>query len=248
MENNISDKNNKNRMQEVYRNFRLLLRKSEWLKIGMTLFILAALPTFVFVLQKTLSYKSKASSTPLTLYFSPDTTALSSETTVRVMVNTSGNLLTFSALEIRFNSDLIQLSSTITPTSLFNAIGVTSQADANVTGKIDLVFGLAPDKLVNAPTGTFELANFKITPNAAVSNLDTYLSWLDTQIQIVDANGNAVAATAQPLKLTINPIAQSVTNAARSPSTVPSLTPLDGSITTSTPIPRGKGSSNKKPR
>ena len=129
-------------------------------------------------------------------------------------------------------------------------------ANANSTGRAEIVLGLSPGD--PAPVGIFELAQFSVTSISTVNNDATALLLDNTDIQIVDLTPVALAGNIAPANLTLNPVLPTATStptetppppatstptvAVGSPSPTPdpgqpTLTPTDIPIPTSTSAP-----------
>lgn len=223
-------------LRDIYWKIKVRSPKNTLKNITAILVILRALPVFVVLAEKVPSYRSKAALNPASLYINPASANSPPETTASLMVNTSGNSLAFSAIEIRFDPSVLQISSEVTTSSFFNPISVTSQSDANLSGKIDVVLGLSPQNTVNPPSGSFGLARFNILPKNSTPS-PAYINWFPTQIQLVDINGNIIPNSTTPMTLSLNPATPTLIS-----SPISSVTP-----TKAVSQAKGKGS-NKDPR
>ncbi|MBI1863646.1 hypothetical protein HYS03_00305 [Candidatus Woesebacteria bacterium] len=142
-----------------------LKRGSRFQKALVLIVVLVALPFTLYEVFQSAKYLSKALINPVSLSFLPSSVSLPPDGTLRLMMDAKTYKIGFVKVEIDFDNSKVNLASEVIPTTtLKKVISLTSLANANATGKIVAILGIDPNDVANAPTGAFELANFKITP------------------------------------------------------------------------------------
>jgi|GEM_PF-2508712 len=195
-------------------------------------------------------WRSKAALGTATLRVVPATGSLSSSKLYQIWL-TVDKPVAFAHVEVMFNPDLIKLSQNLTLTnSVLNRVVVqTSIAEANMAGKFVIAIGLDPQQKTNAPTGSFKLADFYLTPNAALQGqIATVAFGGSSGVTDLDAGIMTIIPLDATVTLILDPTPTPtpiVTQPVVSPTNTPSIRPTNTPTVRLTPTPRGQRSTPK---
>jgi len=160
------------------------------------------------------------------IYFSPSQVSVPPEATLNLMFDSRVSQLGFARVELAFDQTKIALTKEIVTTTLLKTgIVKTSLDEANTTGKILLVLGLAPADRATPPTGTFVFAQLSFSPKTLEPNQSATLSFTSSGIQLVDINGALASFTGEAATIFLN-------------STTPTTTPTPTLSPTGIPTPK----------
>ena len=195
----------------------------------------------IFALQLNFDLRSKASNDEIQkktdttlqaqrrqvrLYFSPSQVSVPPEATLNLMFDSRASQIGFARIELAFDQSKITLTKSIVTTPLLKTgVTVTSMEEANATGKILLVLGLAPVDRATPPTGTFEFAQLSFSPKTPDPNQSATLSFTSSGIQLVDINGAPASFTGETATIFVN-------------STTPTIAPTPTLSPTEIPTPK----------
>lgn len=147
---------------------------------------LSIFSTAVSINNKNQNIVPRASNVPVTLFLSPESLTLATQTSISFMVNASTSQLGFIKAELIYDETKINISNT-TINGKFRQI-VKQTTDPNIGGRQIFVLGLDPSEKNNAPTGVFELARFTIS-RVGNSGDRTFLQFDPDHTQLVNING-----------------------------------------------------------
>jgi outer membrane biosynthesis protein TonB len=159
----------------------------------------------------------------------PATLSLPPNGALQVWATTDGPLA-FVNVEVTFDPTVVKLSSeaALTTSAWGRVIKQTTMAEANATGKLDLVVGLDPAHVQTPPNGTFQIATLQFGANTTNSNVTTTVAVASAPSQLVVIDTTVFTLTTIGSTITVNPL----------PTPTPTLTPMPTTIPpTSTPIP-----------
>ncbi len=113
----------------------------------------------------------------------------------------------FVNVQLTFNPAVVKLTAeiTLTTSAWGRVIKQTTMADANASGKIDLVIGLDPTHVQTPPNGTFQLATLQFGANTTNPNVTTtVVASASSQLAAVDAT--VFTLTSVGSTITVNPL------------------------------------------
>lgn len=157
------------------------------------------------------------------LFFQTNSLILPPDADLTVVTN-SGGPVGFAKVELSFDPSVVKLVSEIdtSVSPLKKVVKISTMAEANSTGKITVVLGLDPSSLANPPSGSLQLAKFRISSNTLSSNISSSIIFSTTNSQIVNLDQTFFTLTATNLSVLVNPVATSTPN----PTTQATITPV----------------------
>jgi hypothetical protein len=165
------------------------------------------------------------------LFFEASSNELPPNSNVRLMIDSGVEQVAFARIVFSFDPAAINLSDEINVSGpLSNVVDVTTMADANASGLVEMDLGLPVENRDNPPSGIFEIANFNIHSVTAQINHQTAIDFSVDTIQIVDIAAENLLFDSESLVLMINP-------AAVSPTLGPTVTQTPTPVSTNTPTP-----------
>jgi outer membrane biosynthesis protein TonB len=176
------------------------------------------------------------------LSFEPTNVQLKTGTNVPVDVflDPGGAQLGFARVLINFDPALVQLGANIDLSSLppTNHIIKNTEAEANTSGVLEIVFGLKPENRGNPMTTKTKIATLYLAPKTTNTNINSVLSFLNPEMQVVDMSEVATQIDSTQTSIVINPSATpSPTPLVTPPPPMPSPTPRPTVAPTPTPTP-----------
>ncbi len=176
------------------------------LALGFILVSLISLILGVKVIKYYQSINSGAASNTANIFVQPAVATVSGTTSFQVW-STSGNPTGFAATEIGFDRTKLKLANEVdvSTSPLHRIVKVTTMADANTTGKVTLVLGLAPANVSTPPNGTFLLAKINFLPNTTNQNISTNVTVNNSATQVVGTDTANFTITSAPSTVTVNP-------------------------------------------
>lgn len=207
------------------------------------LFLLLMLPITLFAVESTLSLFSKATNTnSVNLAFSPSTLNLSTNSNIKIMMESQNGGVGFARVVYAFDNTKIKLTSEITTNPLFSTvIEKTTMAQANSNGTVKIVVALPPG--AQAPIGNFEFAAFAIDVNNANTS-PTQVSFTPTDIQVVNLTQIVLSPTVTDLNINqpdVSVTTASSISATLIPSNIPS--PSSSASPSATSVPASPSAS-----
>lgn len=174
-----------------------------------------------FLIQEKQTLTVGATTGNANLFLEPPILTLPPDGQVNLWVTTD-KPLGFVATELSFDPTLLRLSAEIVlpNTALTQVIKLTPMAEANTTGKINIVIAVKPTTLTIAPTGNFSLASLKFANKTTLTNKATVLNISTSTRQLVDLGAVPFIVTSQNANITLNPVGATPT---------PTLTPMPSS-------------------
>lgn len=224
--------------------FRSYLPKGSGVRLILLLVILLGLPAAILIVRSTIKYIPKAQVATVSLTANPASATLPPNATIRLNLNAGAERIGFVKVVLTFNQAHINLAGEITTSTRLRQnrepaadpwITKTSMANANSSGRIVLVLALDELDRTNAPTGTFEIANFPIRAVATQQNLSTQLNFTVAESQIVNTNTDALNITASGSTFNLNPAVTATPTS--TPTGTPTNTPTFTPTPTNTPTP-----------
>lgn len=181
------------------------------------------------------SLDSKAGVGQASLFFQSDSLTLPPDSDLTVIANSSGPV-GFAKVELNFDTTKVKLVSEIdvSISPLKKVVKISSMSEANLTGKIEIILGLDPSFVSNPPSGSFQVAKFRVASNTGNNNVTNSVSFNTSNSQLVNLDQTLFNLTATNLSVLINPVATATPILATTPS------PTTQVSMSSTPTPVGK--------
>lgn len=225
------------------------ISKGSLVKLIVLLIILMGLLATIVIVKKAVKLKPEAQVATVSINTTPSRVTLPPNATVRLNLNAGSEQIGFVRVVLSFNRAHINLTGEISTTSRLDQsrepatdpwITKTTMAEANSSGRIVLVLALDEADRANAPTGTFEIANFPVRAVSVQQNLSTQLNITVAESQIVNMNTQALNITSAGTTFTLNPaITNTPTNTlTNTPTNSPTNTPTSTITNTPTTAPR----------
>lgn len=193
------------RLNDLRRKLRINILRKQRLQLLILLVVLVALPVGVYLTSQIVRYRGRAQVVPVSLYIAPSNQTLPPDGNFQVMLDAGSETIGFVRIELAFDNTKINLAGEVQTTpSLATVIEKTARADANNTGNVVIVLGLATANQANPPTGVFEIANFSMTAITQNPNENTSISFNDAGIQIVDMTPQGLTFSSASSNLTLN--------------------------------------------
>lgn len=212
------------KIRDYYWKIKHLISKNNAARMLMTLGLVVLLPLEVYVAQQIFRLISKAQTPTVEISFTPSSQSLPPASTTKIMVDAKASNLAFIRISFTFDPGKVGLLQEVTLSDQFkNVITKTSMTQANSSGKVVLVAGVAPGDTV--PTGVFEFASFSIGSSTTEANASTSLTFNVSDIQIVEKSEANLLIQATDGVITLNPAAE-VT-----PSDTPTVTTVESTPT-----------------
>lgn len=197
------------KLRERLPRFGSQLSKSTRVKLALLAVIVVSVPVGVFLQQQETQFRSKAQAVPVRLFFSPAQTTTSTSVVLKLFMDAQSNQVGFTRVEFVYDQTKLALTQEVQTTSLFKTgVSKTTMAEANATGKVVIVLGLAPEDRVIPPTGVFEFAQITLQSLTSEPNLTTTINLVDG-IQLVDMQANTLTFSGENATIILNPVAQS---------------------------------------
>lgn len=177
-------------------------------KVFLVALLVLALPLAVYLVGSFKLFTSRAASAQLS--FSPSSTTLPPNSTLKVMANTGNTQLVFATFTVKFDNTKVRLSADPQITGGLKAGGVSSRDQANATGTIGATIYLCDasprvpcEPKPQAPSGLFELISI---PFEAVSGQSgtTQVTYDLSGGQFVDSNSQVFTLSSSNATLTLN--------------------------------------------
>lgn len=178
-----------------------------YLKLAGLLIILLSIPAAVFlVINGSLRFPG-AQTAQTNIFLTPAVSQIPSDDgRFNVSINSGTNPVAFVRAVISFDRNVLELTNEVTVNSpLSRVVRTSSRADANNTGRIELVLALPPENRGNPPTGTFSLADLQFRSRVATSNTPTELAVQSTDVQVVHTSGVELSKSVGSASITLNP-------------------------------------------
>lgn len=218
-----SENQNNNAGESGYVKLWYKLRSIHPLALAGLFLLVIVLPTLILLVTTRTKPNVLAAGEQTTFSFTPGDTSITSSTSTaeHLMLNAGTYQIEFVNVTLTFNQSLFNLSGEITPgTALATVIQKTSMADANSTGRINLVFGLSSANKLATPSGNFEIAQIPVIGKTTAGNQSAVLGFDLSTVQVVDKNVNALTVGSAPANLLINPTPTPIP-----PTSAPTATP-----------------------
>jgi len=204
---------------------------------GIIIALTVALPLFIWALiNMTFDVREKAQSVQpnATLRFEPTQATIPTQTEYDIWID-SDNSVSFAAITLNFDKDLINLSQEITYTDkLDKEIITTTKDQANSNGQLELIRGLSPENISNGPSGSFKVASITLESKTNNDNVATSISFANN-CQIVATDEAVFNLTTNNLVITLNPVSTSTPTSSSTASATIAPTPTSTSISTASP-------------
>jgi hypothetical protein len=152
------------------------------------------------------SLKTNAAASPAEIFFNPSTdTVTTTEKVFPVWINSSSVGVSFAVVELTFDPATLVLTKDPTPVNpvLTQAIGITTAATANSTGKISITLGQAPETAT--PSGAFQLVTLTFKAKNTTTSTSSVAIDLSNS-QLINNSAVSFALSATPLSLSLNPV------------------------------------------
>ncbi len=134
---------------------------------------------------------------------------------------TADSPVAFINVQITFNPAVVKLTTepVLTTSTWGRIVKLSTMADTNTSGKLDMVIGLDPAHVQSPPNGTFQIATLQFEANTANSNVTT--SVVASAIsQLVAVDTTVFTVTAAGSTITVNPLPSPT------PTTTQGVTPI----------------------
>lgn len=170
----------------------------------------------------------KAAAGTATFTLQPVTQSVPPETQFQVWM-TADQPVAFVQFELSFNPTLLKMTREFSwvNTALTRVVKITTMADANISGKVDVTVALDPANRANPPTGTFQVGTIALSSNTALANQTATVNFTNSFFQVVNPDSTLFTVTGTGATIGVN-----VT-----PTTTPTPTPTPASSPTPIPTP-----------
>ncbi len=191
------------------KSIKLLLQTKNSKQKIISLLVLATLiftlPVAVYLIQKKVLFRSKAAA-EVRLYLQPSSATMPPNTNLNLMVNAGTNSVGFVRAEVTFDPAMVTLSGEPQVTGpLTTVVSLSTMAEANASGKVLVVLGLATQNRNSPPTGTFELVRLPFQVATALKNQSATISINASGGQVVDMNAAPLTYEVGSSALSLNP-------------------------------------------
>jgi hypothetical protein len=195
-----------------------------------------AVVCLVFIIPLAYSIKLLGAVTTPSVYFEPGTSALPTNQTLSLRINSDTNKVGFVRISFAFDKTKINLSGEITHSLPFDTeIEKTSMVDANKLGAARIVVAVTPSKAALAPSGTFEVAQIPLHVLSTTSNDATVVIFNKDDIQLVDMQNHVLSSTIENPAYTLN-LSETPTDTQTPPVTTTSTPFVTNTITPSNTV------------
>jgi hypothetical protein len=197
-------------------------------------FVIAAIVILMLTVAKVADIKqqydarSKAQVNQVKLFIAPATGVAPPNQTMELYIDARNEKIPFIRAEITFDQSKMQLTDEIgTTQKLRQIIRKSTKSEANNSGRIVLILGLAVADRDNPPQGTFEVARFTFAPISYATNLATAVSIDTSTVQVVNWDGSEMENKYQNAKVILNRVTPTPTDYV-SPTPKPTTRPTSG--------------------
>lgn len=198
--------------------------------------LVVALPLAVYLVRQAVKFISRAVPGAVEIFFVPDTATLPPDTAFALTLDAKSNKVGFVRLEVNFDNSKIKLVDEVQVTDkLKTVIEKTSKSEANSSGNIVIVLGLAPGDKDNPPSGVFEFVRLVFTALGTTGS--TQISVNDSGVQIVDMGANEIAFSSSSATVTLGPGPTATNTPTPTESPTPTFTKTPTPTPTRTPTP-----------
>jgi len=197
-------------------------------KLEILAFLLVALIITVFLVRKGQTVMPSQAASDVKIYLNAGSAILTSTKTIDVMIDTRGKQITFSNIVLKFDPNLMRLTTEgVTPSDkLKNVITKSTSTEAS-NGQITLTLAARSEDMQSLPSGVFQLARFQVSKNSSVtqSNLSSSMTIDTAMTQVVDSTARNMSLEVVPLIFSVNPTSTVPSPAATSMATPVATTP-----------------------
>lgn len=182
-------------------------------------------------IRKRQSNVSKAASAPASLFMKPTEAVMPPEARLEIWTDTAKSL-GFARVIVKFDPALVKMVQDVAVTGpLTRVVQLTPFAEANASGVMTLVLGLDPAQLAAAPSGTFKLAEIRLTTSSLLTATTT-VGFDSANMQLVATDTSVFTISgAASANVSLNPVASP------SPAVNPSASPVPSPVTNDTSAP-----------
>lgn len=222
-------------------NYKLPLRGNPKSKFNIVILAILATGLIVFLLlvQQGFIFPRSGAAADVKLTLTAGSNELVTTKTVILRVDTLGKPITYANVSLRFDPNIMSLTSAgITPSDKLKNVVVKSTPAEAVNGSINITLAARPEDLEVLPSGSFELARFQVEKksNVTTNNLSSVMSFDTALTQVVDNTARNLSIEAPALTFKVNPTAggtpASQPTVAPQPTVKPSATPIATTATT----------------